>query len=72
MTQSLELVHNTKPTSYSEFYVKDAPEILHVIKSGFKDRYYYFWQDAYETEPYQSGVRVASKAELKTKYGIEL
>ena len=57
---------------YCQFTLSDDPEILHIIKSGFEDRYFYFWEDAYEQEPWKTGMKTGTKEQLERVFNIKL
>jgi len=46
------------------------PEIIHVIKTGFEDRYMVVYEDAYEQ--ITGKVLLGSKAEIEELFGIKL
>jgi len=48
----------------------DEPEVIHIIKTGFKDRYLVVWEDAYEMM--LGSTSVLTKKEIKNKFDIEL
>ncbi len=52
------------------FRLGDAPELIHVIKTGFKDKYMVVWEDAYELNI--GKVTFGTKVEIEEKYGIIL
>ena len=48
----------------------DEPEIIHIIKTGFEDRYIVLYEDAYEM--YLGQTDVLTKAEVEKKFKITL
>lgn len=53
------------------FQLSDDPEFIHIIKTGFVDRYYVVFEDAYEI---CNGMQVESytKKQVKEKFNIDL
>ena len=52
------------------FYLQEEPEMIHVIKTGFKDRYMVVEEDAYEQV--LGNVTFGTKAEIEDRYKITL
>ena len=52
------------------FQWADEPEVIHIIKTGFEDRYLVVWEDAYEMM--LGSTSVLTKKEIKNKFDIEL
>ena len=52
------------------FYLQEEPEMMHVIKTGFKDRYMVVYEDAYDQHTGQ--VITGTKAEIEEMYSITL
>ena len=52
------------------FQLGEEPELIHVIKTGFKDMYMVVHEDAYQ---YDLGkVEMGSREEIENRYNIEL
>lgn len=65
------------PPNYMRLHLKDEPELLHLIRSGFKDNegrseWFVFWENAYETEPYRSGVRIHNENEIRNEFKVDI
>lgn len=52
------------------FRLEDEPELIHVIKTGFKDKYIVVYEDAYELNI--GKVTYGTKAEIEGRFGITL
>lgn len=52
------------------FRLNDEPELIHVIKTGFIDKYMVIFEDAYETNP--DYILYGTKMEIETKFNIKL
>lgn len=52
------------------FRLEDEPELIHVIKTGFKDKYMVVYEDAYELNI--GKVTYGSKSEIESRFGITL
>jgi len=52
------------------FQLGDEPELIHIIKTGFEDKYIVSWEDAYELM--LGSTDVMTKEEIKHRYDIEL
>ena len=52
------------------FQYLDEPELIHIIKTGFKNKYMLVWEDAYEISI--GKVEFHSKESIEDKYNIEL
>jgi len=48
----------------------EEPEVIHIIQTGFRDRYLVVWEDAYEMVLGKTDV--LTKEEIKNKFNIEL
>jgi hypothetical protein len=59
-------------TEIRTFQLEDEPEVLHIIKSGFEGQYFCFYENAYETEPWHSGVQLLDKEQIQEKWKINL
>lgn len=56
-----------------QFGIADEPYVLHVIKSaGFEDMYYYFQEDAFQLEPWKSGINFGTKKQIEELFKISL
>lgn len=53
------------------FRLEDEPELIHVIKTGFKDKYMVVYEDAYELNNTDK-VTYGTKAEIEDRFGITL
>lgn len=53
------------------FQLEDEPEFIHIIKTGFNDRYFVVYEDAYEICN-QMKVESYSKQEIFKKFNINL
>lgn len=60
------------PTKSWRFVLEDEPEMLYITKLNAENRYAVFYEDAYEMEPWQTGIKVMSKEEIETLYKITL
>ena len=54
------------------FQLDEKPELLHIVKLGCTDLYVCFYEDAYQQEPWQTGLRVMTEEEILEKFKIEL
>ena len=52
------------------FHLQDEPELIHVIKTGFKDKYMVVYEDAFEVE--LGKVIFGTKVEIESKFNISL
>ena len=58
------------PLSCRSFQFGDDPELIHIIKTGFKDRYMIVHEDAYE---FMLGkVEFATQQEIMDRFEIDL
>ena len=57
-------------TTCRTFQLGSEPELIHVIKTGFKNRYMIVHEDAYEF--YLGKVEFKTREEIKEVYQIEL
>jgi len=48
----------------------EEPEMIHIIQTGFRDRYLVVWEDAYEMVLGKTDV--LTKEEIKNKFNIDL
>jgi len=64
--------HDVGINFYARYQLADEPEILHVIGSGFKDLYFCFFEDAYETEPKQTAMMYLTRKNIKDRFKIEI
>lgn len=60
-------ITNAKISSYC---LKEEPEVVHFIKTGFEDRYIAVFEDAYELS--LGHTRILTKEEIKSDFGIEI
>ena len=58
--------------NYLKFLLEDEPEVLHIIKSGFENRYFYFIEDAYQLDPWLNGIKLEFKETIEKKFNILL
>ena len=66
-----EIIPNSHRTLRT-FQYGDHPELIHIVSLGYEDKYAVFYEDAYELEPWQSGLQVLSAKQIKQKFNIEL
>ena len=68
------MTHYTEvtPRQIRTFQFENEPELVHIVKLGYKDTYAVFEEDAYEQEPWKSGLQVLAAYEIKEKFNIEL
>jgi hypothetical protein len=59
-----------KGAEYRCFQWGTEPEIIHIIKTGFADRYMVIWEDAYEL--HLGNVDFLSKKQIEEKFKITL
>lgn len=59
-----------KGAEYRRFQWGTEPELIHIIKTGFEDRYMVIWEDAYEL--HLGNVDFLSKKQLEEKFKITL
>lgn len=59
-----------KPPTIRTFQLGDEPEVIHIIKTGFEDKYIVSWEDAYEVM--LGSTDVMTREEIKHRYDIEL
>lgn len=52
------------------FRLQDEPELIHVIKTGFKDKYMVVYEDAYELNI--GKVTYGTKTEIESRFGVTL
>jgi len=52
------------------FRLQGEPELIHVIKTGFKDKYMVVYEDAYELNI--GKVTYGTKLEIESRFGITL
>jgi hypothetical protein len=52
------------------FRLSDEPELIHIIKTGFEDRYLLVWEDAYELM--LGKVEILSKKEMEERFQIDI
>lgn len=52
------------------FNLKDEPELIHIIKTGYRDEYMIVYEDAHNLNT--GKVEFANKKQIKDKYGIDL
>jgi len=52
------------------FRLEDEPELIHVIKTGFEDKYMVVYEDAYGLNI--GKVTYGTKAEIEGRFGITL
>lgn len=61
-----------KPRKIKTFQLGDYPELVHFVELGYKDIWAYFYEDGYEVEPWESGLKVRTKEYLETTFKISL
>lgn len=54
----------------TSFQLGDEPEMIHVIKTGFKDKYMVVHEDSYEVV--LGDVQIGTKAEIENMFDINL
>lgn len=59
-------INNTTKT----FQLDEEPEVIHVIKTGFEDKYMIVHEDAYEIQ--LGRVEFGTKAEIEERFKIKL
>jgi hypothetical protein len=64
-------LHEIRPSVIKTFQINDDPELVHLVKSGFKNMWFVFEEDAYQTEPFKSGIQFLSEQVISEKYGID-
>lgn len=52
------------------FRLGDEPELIHVIKTGFEDKYMLIYEDAYDLNT--GDIIFGTKIEIENKFGISL
>jgi len=52
------------------YQLEDEPELIHIIKTGFKDKYIVVYEDAYELE--LGKTNIFTKAQLEKVFKITL
>jgi len=52
------------------FQWEEEPEMIHIIQTGFRDRYLVAWEDAFEIM--LGKTEILTKEEIKNKFNIEL
>lgn len=52
------------------FRLQDEPELIHIIKTGFRDKYMVVYEDAYELNI--GKVIYGTKLEIESRFGITL
>ena len=52
------------------FQLKDEPELIHIIKTGFVDKYMIVYEDAYELM--LGNVEFASRENIEKRFKIKL
>lgn len=52
------------------FRLQDEPELIHIIKTGFKDKYMVVYEDAYELN--LGKVSFGTKTEIENKFNVIL
>jgi len=61
--------------NYVKIQIDGEPEIIHLIRSGHYDgqntEWFRFHEDAYETEPSQSGIDKLFDKQVIEQYGID-
>lgn len=66
---------NLNPEHIS-FFTDEAPDqVTHFVRTGFRDikgnsEWFMFVEDAYELEPYQSGVRRVTDDDIQESFGF--
>jgi hypothetical protein len=59
-----------KGAEYRRFQWGNEPEIIHIIKTGFPDKYMIIWEDAFEL--HLGNVGFFSKSEIENRFKIKL
>ena len=62
--------HKIKSAQCQTFQYGDDPDLIHVIKTGFDDRYIVVFEDAYEMVLGQT--EILNKDEVEIKFKIKL
>lgn len=62
----------SKYRSHYVYTVEEEPEALHIIQLGYQDTYAVFYEDAYEIEPWQTGLMVMNAQQISDKFNIKL
>lgn len=79
--ESIETINKNKlmsqykeiePRKIRSFILGEEPELLHIFQLGYKDLYAVFYEDAYEMEPWQSGIKTYTSKEIEEKFKIKL
>jgi hypothetical protein len=59
-----------KPAEHRTFQWGTDPELIHIIKTGFKNRYIVVYEDAYELV--LGKTEIYTKEEIESKFKIQL
>jgi len=70
MSETIEIVWEKVSSNCESFQLGKEPEVIHVIKTGFRDKYMVVHEDAFETV--LGKVDFQSKKEIEDKYKIKL
>lgn len=60
------------PRKIRTFQLEGEPVLLIIVPLGYENQFVVFYEDAYETEPWQTGSRVMTSEEVFDKYKIKL
>jgi len=66
--ENLKWIENGNVTK--TFRLGEEPELIHVIKTGFKDKYMVVYEDAYDINT--GNVTYGTKAEVEARFDIKL
>lgn len=71
-TEKYKLLEKTP--NYVKLYMVGQPLVIHLVKSGRNDKedvtyWFRLYEDAYDTEPWQTGIQTMSDATIKEKFG---
>jgi hypothetical protein len=73
ITDKKQLIHRELyeiSSKCQSFHVKDEPEIIHIIKTGFVNRYMIVFEDAYEL--ILGKIEFGNKQEIENRFNIKL
>jgi len=65
------------PDHISLFRDEEPDMVTHFVRTGFRDNtgnseWFVFMEDAYELEPYHSGVKMLSVGTIEKEYGVNI
>lgn len=58
-----------KSPQIKSFQWGDEPEVIHIIKTGFEDKYILVWEDAYEAM--LGKTEILTRKQIKEKFNVE-